>query len=1097
MVIVSSEFRSVGPNANPYLNALIWGDAYTPGITINYVLQGAPGDGAFGGATWSTTGARSAFAAALATWSAVTNIRFVEMAGPYDGTGSTSAYDWIERFDDVGYGILGFHDLPATGTLEGAFSNEPGIFTAATMQRGGSGFEVFVHEIGHGLGLVHPHNDEEDPPGDPAFPGVTGPYSVGFYRLNQAVYTVMTYNDTYEEVGFSLDDTRGWTATPMAFDIAAVQALYGANMETNAGDTAYGIGSSYYSDSWSCIWDAGGIDTISADGDPARAFIIDLRAATLLSEPGGGGFVSRAVGKFGGVTIANGVVIENASGGIMGDRIHGNSADNLLDGGLGYDFVDFSGSTANLSIDLAAGVASGEGDDILVSFEAATGGAGNDTIRAIAGTLVAAGSLDIYKRSDELHNSLQSALDLDYRFADRTGDSSIPMNSGMVSVKIHAAGSGSSDYYSFTLSNSGPVLIDIDSSFGFDSIINVYDSRGSLLITNDDAETPDYGSASPQDSFVTLQNAESGQRIFIEVKSFGGDIPAGASYDLAVSLVTDRVAAGQVRVGSIIEGLAGNDAIYGGSGEDRLYGGAGDDTLTGAGSDDIIDGGPGTDTAVFAGQRSGYVVTVTGERTEVFGTNEGTETLISIEKLKFADGTYVWNAVAGTLERQNSAPVAPARLDLTTAEDQSLAIATGATDPDGDTIVYTITTQPLHGTLVAGANGSFTYEPAANFHGSDSFELRIGDGSAQAVLQAVFIAVTSVNDIPVLAQGSQSLTGKAGVPIAVTVAASDVDGDVLAYSASTPAHGQITGGAAGAFTYTSPVGFSGTDSFDVMVSDGHGGSVLQQVNVTVTVPQFRMFASDGFAGTIGGVGNVFGTNGFQDISVAHQQASVRFDASFNKGGDIIRLEGDAGDYAIRLSGSSAVISDGVLTCTIPIGTVGIDLVFDDGARTLVFDAGQQVAKIGVQDIIAQAITISAPAQAADASGAVTDSATAKIFLDEGASVDVGGDIALFGTSGHEHVQYLYGDLTLDPSFNRGGDTIAIPGQAADFSARLAGSTAMLQSELGDVAIPVGTVGMTLAFGSDERELVYDNVDAVVLIGDQVVTATTAQLQLFG
>ena len=64
----------------------------------------------------------------------------------------------------------------------------------------------------------------------------------------------------------------------------------------------------------------------------ARPVTIDLRPATLLVGPGGGGFISYVHGIFGGFTIANGVMIENALSGSGNDVVIGNSAANLVDG---------------------------------------------------------------------------------------------------------------------------------------------------------------------------------------------------------------------------------------------------------------------------------------------------------------------------------------------------------------------------------------------------------------------------------------------------------------------------------------------------------------------------------------------------------------------------------------------------------------------------------------------------------------------------------------------------------------------------------------------------------------------------------------------
>src|SRR6185295_9598406 len=64
---------------------------------------------------------------------------------------------------------------------------------------------------------------------------------------------------------------------------------------------------------------------------------IDLRPATLQYENGGGGWVSYAYGIYGGFTIANGVTIENATGGDGNDVLIGNDAANVLQGAGGTD----------------------------------------------------------------------------------------------------------------------------------------------------------------------------------------------------------------------------------------------------------------------------------------------------------------------------------------------------------------------------------------------------------------------------------------------------------------------------------------------------------------------------------------------------------------------------------------------------------------------------------------------------------------------------------------------------------------------------------------------------------------------------------------
>jgi serralysin len=150
-----------------------------------------------------------------------------------------------------------------------------------------------------------------------------------------------------------------------AFDIAALQALYGANDTTATGNTVYKLPTRKAPGTgWSCIWDAGGNDTINA----AAAKIdvtLDLRAATLAyRDSHAGGFISQQSGIAGGYTIAHGVTIENAVGGSGDDALWGNSSANRLYGNAGRDML--RGLSGN---DILVG---GDGRDTL------TGGAGED-----------------------------------------------------------------------------------------------------------------------------------------------------------------------------------------------------------------------------------------------------------------------------------------------------------------------------------------------------------------------------------------------------------------------------------------------------------------------------------------------------------------------------------------------------------------------------------------------------------------------------------------------------------------------------------------------------------------------------------------------
>lgn len=83
----------------------------------------------------------------------------------------------------------------------------------------------------------------------------------------------------------------------------------------------------------------------------------------------------------------------------------------------------------------------------------------------------------------------------------------------------------------------------------------------------------------------------------------------------------------------------------------------------------------------------------------------------------------------------------------TTKKNVTLTIAgTGVlandSDPNGDAIVAVLATAPSHGTLTLNANGSFTYKPAANYTGTDSFSYRAKDTGGMTDTAAVTIKVT-------------------------------------------------------------------------------------------------------------------------------------------------------------------------------------------------------------------------------------------------------------------------------------------------------------------------------------------------------------------
>src|SRR5215218_5532259 len=214
-------------------------------------------------------------------------------------------------------------------------------------------------------------------------------------------------------------------------------------------------------------------------------------------------------------------------------------------------------------------------------------------------------------------------------------------------------------------------------------------------------------------------------------------------------------------------------------------------------------------------------------------------------KPDFAVASFNSDTVAVRLNTTTVPKRAPTAADDSygTAEDTARTVnAPGVlandSDPDGNPLSAVLVSGPSHGSLSLNADGGFTYTPAANYHGSDSFSYRASDGTLQSGPATVTLTVSAVNDAPTAAADAYST----GEDTALTVEASgvlandtDPDGDALSAAlVSGPTHGTLDLNANGAFTYTPIANYYGTDSFTYRASDGTLQSGPATVTITVT-----------------------------------------------------------------------------------------------------------------------------------------------------------------------------------------------------------------------------------------------------------------------
>ncbi|WP_171498100.1 Ig-like domain-containing protein, partial [Acinetobacter ursingii] len=101
-----------------------------------------------------------------------------------------------------------------------------------------------------------------------------------------------------------------------------------------------------------------------------------------------------------------------------------------------------------------------------------------------------------------------------------------------------------------------------------------------------------------------------------------------------------------------------------------------------------------------------------------------------------------------TVTAVNDAPTATAN-SVTTDEDTPVIGNVIGQDVDGDSLSYTVSTNPSHGTVsIDPVTGGYTYTPNANYNGSDSFEVTVADGKGGSTTVTVPVTVTAVNDAP-------------------------------------------------------------------------------------------------------------------------------------------------------------------------------------------------------------------------------------------------------------------------------------------------------------------------------------------------------------
>ncbi|HZF70559.1 M10 family metallopeptidase, partial [Sulfuricurvum sp.] len=598
-----SPVSSVGASSNANLNTLLsgikWGETIGNGISMTFSFPWTSNttalwDYGYSEPTAAThyglnTTQQTAAIAALQTWANVANVMFTQIAETGTEVGDIRIGFSSEVADSGAWGWCYYpNSYWANGGDVWIATNMSGI--NMDFSRGGYAYSALIHELGHGLGLKHPgnYNGSED-----------GPFLAA--EFDNTLYTIMSYNDPANNWWYDTQ-TSSWimpfASTPMIYDIAAIQYLYGVNTNYHATDDIYTFDDS--KPFLMTIWDTGGVDTISV-ANSTRGSLIDLneghfssiQTSRFYSQNG----ISSTVDGSYNLGIAYGAIIENTTGGsgadtlignninntLIGnagndtlyggdgdDTLNGGSGDDTMDGGTGIDTVSYASSTTGVTVNLGLTTVQntvGSGIDTLLNIENLIGssyndilsgdsynniidaGLGNDIVNGGGGidTLsyaTATAGVTVYLSASSAQNTGGSGIDTIKNFENITGSNYDDVLVGNVSGNVINGLAGNDFVYAGTSSASDTY----DGGAGIDTISYLNATAGVTVYLSTTKAQNTGGSGI--DTLIGFENI------------------TGSNYD--------DVLVGNVS-GNVINGLAGNDIIYGGVGFDLLSGGSGND----------------------------------------------------------------------------------------------------------------------------------------------------------------------------------------------------------------------------------------------------------------------------------------------------------------------------------------------------------------------------------------------------------------------------------------------------------------------------------------------------------------------------------------
>ncbi|MDR7297466.1 Ca2+-binding RTX toxin-like protein [Pelomonas aquatica] len=485
-----------------------------------------------------------------------------------------------------------------------------------------------------------------------------------------------------------------------------------------------------------------GGDTASYEGSPLGVGV-DLAAGTASGGDADGDTldgIENLSGSGGADTLRGDATANRLDGSAGNDLLEGRGGADVLVGGAGNDTAVYAGSSAGVTVDLAAGTGKGgdaEGDTLTLT-ENVTGSDHDDTLRG-----------------DALANVLQGG----------TGADVLEGRAGADTLR----GGGGNDTATYASSTAG-VNVSLGTGQGsggdatgdrLEDIENLTGSAEDDLLIGDAGDNRLDGGTGDDE----LEGGEGADALV------GGDGRDTASYLDAQAGVTANLANAALNTGEAlgdsyqsIENLAGSEnddiligdgfdnVLVGNPGNDSLQGGAGDDLLVGGAGADQFDGGDGTDTASYADSQEGVKVDLSGATPSTGGDAAG-DTLANVENLtgsRFSD-RLVGDAGANVLDGGRGADV----LTGGTGAD-TLVGGDGSDTADYRTSTVAVQINLTTGVVTGGDATGDSFQSIENLAGGSGDDLLTGEASANR------LTGNAGNDTLVGLAGNDALDGGDG-----------------------------------------------------------------------------------------------------------------------------------------------------------------------------------------------------------------------------------------------------------------------------------------------------------------------------------------------